>query len=690
MHEQEPQTLIDVLLQHASHRPEDILYRFLDAQGHTTQALSFAALVSRAQAIAAVLQTRGLKGETALLMYPPGLSFIEALLGCFQAGVIAVPVVPPDSVRLMRSLPRLKAIVSDVGTRCLLTNRELDRFKDPVVCDGVGISALRWIDTDSIPDDMALDFAPWRPSGKDIAFLQYTSGSTASPRGVKISHENIMDNERIVAEACSLSAADRGVSWLPMFHDMGLLGGVLQPLFSGFPVRLLSPITFLKRPITWLRAISDFKATISPAPNFAYAYCTNKIDDESVLNLDISSWKCALNGSEPIRTEVLDHFVRKFEPCGFRRHAFYPCYGLAEATLLVSGAKPATAEPMRVVVSKEALQAGRVQTAACESNQTRCLVACGKIDRRHQLHIVDPDSAVERGEDEVGEIWVRGPSVADGYWNRPEETESVFRARIRGQAEGTYLRTGDLGFLHEGTLVVTGRSKDLIIQRGKNHYPQDIEASVEQAHPEIVQGGVAAFALEEDDKEHLAVAVELGHRKHNEADFKTIEEAIRQAVSLDHDVTVHLVALLEKRTIPKTSSGKLQRGVCRAQLASGVLTTLYTSVPPAEHADNSESGSPTATSTPAPGTIRTADEIRAWLMDELSKCLPVPQEEIDPNQPLVSYGLDSYTIMMLVAATEEWLVVPIEPVVFYEYPTIEQLVRHFSEIAGTPEKTITI
>lgn len=672
MCEAEPQSLVDVLLRHASRRPDDVLYRFEDSKSGA-KSLTFAQLLTRARAIAAQLQAKGLSGSAALLMYPPGLSFVEAFLGCLHAGVVAVPVIAPDSVRLLRSLPRLRAIVSDIGAATVLGNREMDTFRQAFLDGTVSGAPLAWVDTDAIADEAASDFKPWRPAGDGLAFVQYTSGSTSAPRGVKVSHANIMANEQAIAEACGLSAADRGVSWLPMFHDMGLLGGVLQPLYSGFPVRLLSPIAFLKRPIVWLREISDFAATISPAPNFAYAHAAKKIRADQLGGLNLAPWKCALNGSEPVQPDVLEQFAEKFAVCGFRRQAFYPCYGLAEATLLVSGGKPATAAPARVLVRKDALHQHRVVVAAAESAESKWLVACG--ESAAHVRIVEPTSGKPCAPDEIGEIWVRGPSVAQGYWNRPEETESVFGATLPGAPGVKYLRTGDLGFFSGAALFITGRCKDLVILRGRNHYPQDIEMTVAAAHPNVVSDGVAAFAVEENGDERLVVVVELSPQPERAADARIVEDAIREAVALDHDVAIAHVVFLPKRTIPKTSSGKLQRSACRDQFLADTLPALRFV------ADAAAPAALSSATTPA-SAGRGADEIRDWLLDQLSALLELPRNDIDPGAALFTYGLDSYKVMTLVAAAEEWLGRAIDPVVFYEYPSIDLLVGYF---AGTAE-----
>lgn len=692
----EPLSLLDVLNERVSRAPDRVLYRFLDANQEEVASLTLRELVIRGRAIGASLQCLQAPGSTALLLYPPGLSFIEAFFGCLFGGVVPVPVSAPDPVRFKRTLPRLQVIARDADTRSILTSGDLAGQRRRITEEAASLAEMEWTDTDTVGDEAASMLVERRPKQEDVAFLQYTSGSTSKPRGVRVTHGNLMANERFIAEACGLAEEDRGVSWLPMFHDMGLIGAVLQPLYSGFPVRFLSPVTFLRNPLSWLRAISDFRATISPAPNFAYAYCTRRVTDDEVSSLDLSSWKCALNGAEPVSAVVLDRFARKFRMAGFRRHAFYPCYGLAESTLLVSGAKPAEAEPSVFHVVKSSLQEGRAAVKPFASEETRPLVSCGATDGDHRVLIVDPDTEEALEEGRVGEIWIRGPSVAEGYWTQGGPSEDPFHARLSTGDSEEYLRTGDLGFLYGRELVVTGRCKDLIVIRGKNHYPQDIEVTVEHAHIAVVQGGVAAFSVDREGEERLVLAVEATSKRLSPAELEEIDARVREAVTREHDVAVQVVAIVERRTLPKTSSGKLRRGVCRDRFLEGTLRVLHSGDRVSELEEPVEpEGIPDGGHAPLParegGTqtpgAPTEGEIREWLFRQISSHLGIPREAIDPARTFAAYGLDSHVAVEMVDAAETWLQRELDPVMFYNYPTVRHLVRYLSSPESLPPET---
>ncbi len=671
MIERESRSLAEVLEGRASMTPDRVLYQFLDRDLEVTEQLTYSALRTRSCAVAAALQSEGLRGETVMLLFPPGLDFIEAFLGCFLAGVIAVPVSPPDPVRLMRSLPRLRRIAQDAAALGVITTSRLRELCQSVFNEEA--HHLRWLETDRITADRAAVWTPHHPSGEETAFLQYTSGSTTAPRGVRVSHANLMANERFIADACDLSEADQGVSWLPMVHDMGLIGGVLQPLYSGFPVQLLSPVTFLKRPLSWLMAISDSEATISPAPNFAYAYCHRRVREDDIYTLDLSSWRAALNGSEPVNADVMRRFQERFKPAGFASSAFIPCYGLAEATLLVSGDKPRDRAPRTVHVLKAALGSGRVEVVPSAGEETRALATCGRPSRNHRVAIVDPETAVPRSAGDIGEIWVSGPSVAQGYWRNPEATERLFRATL-SSGEGPFLRTGDLGAFVDDELVVTGRLKDLLIIRGKNHYPQDIELSAEGAHGLVVPGGVVAVPTTVSGEEHLALLAELTRRP-DPSELQHIEERIREAVARDHDIAAHVVALLPKRSLPKTTSGKLQRSATRERYRRGGFEPLHVGI---LNRPRFEGGRRVDLDDGAFAPEEGA--IREWIARQLAKQLGIDPESIDPDKSFDTLGLDSAAAVEIVDAAEEWLGREVDGAVFYQYPTVNLLVRRLKEI----------
>lgn len=568
-------TLVDLLRWRAKGRPEQVVYRFLTDGESEEASLTYGELDREARAIGRMLQSMGLSGERALLLYPPGLEYIAAFFGCLYAGVVAVPAYPPDPMRLARTLPRLQTIVADAHATVALTNDMIYSMAQYIVADAPDLQKLAWRTTSSIADggeDIAegLDPAEWQdPQARpeDLAFLQYTSGSTGTPRGVMLSHGNLMHNLAHISKAFGVREGSRAVVWLPPYHDMGLIGGILEPLYGSVEIMLMSPMDFLQRPARWLEAIARFKADVCGGPNFAYDLCVRKTTPEQRAALDLSSLELAFVGAEPVRYDTLVRFSEAFADSGFRMEAFYPCYGLAEATLLVSGGAKATAP---VVRRKGAADGGGNGTAQAT------MVGCGQSLSDQQILIVDPTSLTRCPEGEEGEIWVSGRSVAQGYWNRQEETAQIFGARLKDTGAGPFLRTGDLGVLHNGELFITGRLKDMIILDGRNHYPQDIELTVEQSHPALQPSACAAFSIDEGGSERLVVAAEVNRRwqpmkTNGGGRGDEIVKAIRKSVSENHQVRVHAVALLRAGTIPKTSSGKIQRHACRAGYLAAAL-----------------------------------------------------------------------------------------------------------------------
>ncbi|HEY7493826.1 MAG TPA: fatty acyl-AMP ligase [Candidatus Tectomicrobia bacterium] len=582
-------TLTELLRWRALEQPERLAYTFL-TDGETEEArLTYGELDRQARAIGAHLQHLGAAGERVLLLYPAGLEYIAAFFGCLYAGAVAVPAYPP---RFNHSMERLQAIVADAQATVALTTAtfwsKLKQTPD--------LLPLRWLTTDRAVDGME---AVWQEPAIDsatLAFLQYTSGSTGSPKGVMLSHGNLLYNLQMLRRVFQHLNHSAIVGWLPLYHDMGLIGTILQPLYMGVPCVLMSSMAFLQRPVRWLQAISRYRATVSVAPNFAYDLCVRKITPAQRATLDLRSWEIAFNGAEPIRADTLERFALTFAPCGFRREAFYPCYGLAEATLIVSGGDKAAVPVMRTV-QKAALERHQAVTAIAGNAATQTLVSCGRALLDGRIVIADPESHTQCPSDQVGEIWVAGPSVAQGYWNRPAETAQTFHAYLADTAEGPFLRTGDLGFVSKGELFVTGRLKDVIIIRGSNHYPQDIELTVEHCHPSLRPGCGAAFAVELAGEERLVVVQEVERRyqpprrhlperrqvdvepgfdpeRPQPLDLDAVVGNIRQAVAEQHGVQVYAVLLLRAGSLPKTSSGKLQRYACRAGFLAGSLEVV--------------------------------------------------------------------------------------------------------------------
>lgn len=559
-------TFVDILRQRASHQPEEIVYTFLLDGETESDWLTYQVLDRQARAIAATLQSYQTMGERALLLYPPGLEFVAAFFGCLYAGVVAVPVYPP---RRNKKNTRLEAIIVDARATIVLTTASLLT----TIQEALPLVNRHCIATDDLPNDVASAWQEPKINSQSLAFLQYTSGSTGIPKGVMVSHGNLVHNSTLIHQLFGHNPQSRGVIWLPLYHDMGLIGGVLQPLYEGVPVTLISPISFLKKPLRWLQAISRYQATTSGGPDFAYDLACRRISPEQLSSLDLSSWEVTFSGAEPIRAQTLERFANYFSPCGFRREAFYPCYGMAETTLIVSGGLKTEPPIIRPLKAGE-LEKNRVVSATEEEENIRFIVGCGRSWLNQKIVIVDPESLTLCEPDQVGEIWVSGASVAQGYWQQPEQTKQTFHNYLADTGEGPFLRTGDLGFLQDGELFITGRLKDLIIIQGRNHYPQDIEITVEQSHPSLRPSGGAAFTIEFAEQEKLVIAHEVERSSLRKLNSNEVIGAIRQAIAEEHNLQVYAVLLLKIGGIPQTSSGKVQRRACRERFLSGSLDVV--------------------------------------------------------------------------------------------------------------------
>jgi acyl-CoA synthetase (AMP-forming)/AMP-acid ligase II len=557
-------TLIDILDRFAETHPERLSYAFIEEDG-TSQSRTFAELRDRVQAVAATLQPQIGRGERALLMYQPGLDFIEAMLACFALGVVAVPVQP---VQNRRVVGKLANIMDDADSRFVLTNGATEQAIRLVLPD-LALPEASWIRTDAIGAEAGEGFQRPRVDGEELAFLQYTSGSTGIPKGVMVTHANILHNEAMIQRAFGHDASSVVVGWLPVYHDMGLIGNIFQPLYMGIPSVLFAPMQFLVSPVSWLRAISRWGATTSGAPSFAYEHCVQRITEEDMQGIDLSSWRVAYNGAEPVKAHVIEAFARKFAPYGFRREAFYPCYGMAEATLFVSGGQPGT-PPTTLPVNADQLTRNQVVPDPASSTM---LVGCGQVHGDHQAKIVDPESRRVLPDGQIGEIWLAGPSVAAGYWGKPALTEEAFRA-YTGEGAGPYLRTGDLGFWHGGELFITGRLKDLIIVRGENHYPADIESTVYRGQEALRSGNVAVFAVESGNSTQVIAVAEAERRVLAKLDAPALQSIVAKArkdVSETHGLRLHDLILIRPSTLAKTSSGKIRRSHCRDLYMAGAL-----------------------------------------------------------------------------------------------------------------------
>jgi acyl-CoA synthetase (AMP-forming)/AMP-acid ligase II len=576
-------SLVDMLRYRSLHQGNCRAYTFLADGENENAALTYAQIDRRACAIAAALSDRGTKpSDRAILLYPPGLDFITAFFGAIYAGVIAVPCYPPHRLQIARSLPRLTAIIANAEPSIVLCTAEVADAIPAWVAHAPDLSVLPWITTDTLEDDAAFPWKEPEVGPSTLAFLQYTSGSTAAPRGVMVTHGNLLHNLANINYVQENDSDSVSVSWLPVIHDMGLIEGVLEPAYAGYPAYLMSPATFLQRPIRWLRAITKYRATNSGGPNFAYDLCARKVSAEQRASLDLSSWRVAYNGAEPIRSETLTAFARTFGDCGFRWKSFYPVYGLAESTLLVTSGRR-TYEPNFLEADATALSGGHIEeTSLDETSRQVSLVSSGPPAPGTRVLIVNPDTYQRCAPHEIGEIWLSSASVTKGYWRREEETAQTFGARLDDDGSGPYLRTGDLGVLIDGELFVAGRLKDLLIVRGYKHYPQDLELTVERQHPAIRPGCVAVFALEAHD-DRIAVAAELDPRQLDITRTNFLESLIGMicgAVAEIHGIQLHTIALLKPGALPKTTSGKIPHRACAQALSGGQLAELVRWIKP--------------------------------------------------------------------------------------------------------------
>jgi len=547
-------TLVDVLQSRAAERGTKVAFADLAGDDTIDHTVTFAHLDAIARATATGIQERAPAGERVLLLFPPGIEFIGAFMGCLYAGAVAVPSYPPLPSRLDRgAAARLATIVDDSEPALILTTTSLEE-RTRTLFDTQAPPIL-------VPDMLDISRADdWSRPGIDAdstAFLQYTSGTTGPPKGVVISHANVLHNLELINSVLQITDDDIGVNWLPPYHDMGLIGGVLQPIVRGTSVTMMSPVSFLQRPIRWLETISRTRATITGGPNFAYDHCVQRITEEQKAGLDLSCWRAAMNGAEPINVSTLNAFTSAFGECGFSPNAWSPCYGMAEATVFVCGG-PRKGKPLSHTFGGIVLDHGYAVEDSDAVSHKRTLVSSGSVDTSLRVEIVHPDAGTICQTGEIGEIWVSGGSIGKGYWNNEELTDRDLRAKIDGA--GSFFRTGDAGFIHDGDLYVVGRLKDkLELEDGRILYPQDVEASVEASDPVLRRNGVAVIAVDGN----VIVLAEVERQAIGKVDTAVVIDTIRHSVRIEHDLDITDVTLLKPGAIPRTSSGKMQRYLCR-------------------------------------------------------------------------------------------------------------------------------
>ncbi len=658
-------TLADVFNYHLSHTPTKIVYRFLKNGEEELGSRTYQELYNRAHCIATHILSRVNPGDRVVLLYPSGLDFIDAFFGCILAGVVAVPSVVPGS---KRHIGRLAHTILDSGSTLFLTTERIyQKSKDWF--SGSSGGNIPWLSTDTL--DRVIDDVFFPEITKDtLVFLQYTSGSTGTPKGVMVDHSNMIHNSRLIQRCFNHTRRSVGVGWLPIYHDMGLIGNVLQPFYVGFEVILMPPTAFVQKPLRWLRAISRYKATSSGGPNFAYDLCVNKIPKEELSDLDLSSWQVAFNGAEPIHCSTLDRFSDYFTRCGFRDTSFLPCYGMAETTLIVSGVLHHSV-PNRLSVCTTAFEQGFIKPEAVPAvrSSTKKLISNGAVLDGLSVKIVNPTTLVVCQDDEIGELWVMGPSVAKGYWNNSKATEASFGAYIHaqdGQKEGPYLRTGDLGFLYQGEVYVSGRLKELLIINGANHYPQDIEHTVQLSDRALQPHGGGAFTIEDKGSPKLVVVQEVKRSHLKELNSSKVITAIQQAVMMNHQLALHSIILVSPGRVPKTSSGKIRRLALQkfyiAKELKGVLLDWSKATLPSEKNPSLVSDSQDAVM---------LSPTRAWLQIALSQVLQVDFSELTAQSSFASLGMDSLTAINLSGKINTQFGIDCDATVLFEYATIE-------------------
>lgn len=684
--------LIEMAVVRAEEKGHKPLMTFLGEDGARDALLTYKGLDASARSIAAMLLDQGLRGQNVLLLYAPGLEYIKGFFGCLYAGAIPVPAYPPMGAR---DLERLANVARDCDAAAILSTASLAPMIQAWLSNPGNGMRLPCLATDSADEQVLDTQALFDAAPSAIAFLQYTSGSTGQPKGVMVSHANLLANfEQILASFAQDKSRDeisenfRTVIWLPPFHDMGLIGGVLTPVYAAASVSLMSPLTFLKNPFLWLKAISDDKALVSGGPNFSYQYCVRKISEAQKQQLDLSSWKVAFNGAEAINADSLRSFARYFADCGFDARAFLPCYGLAEATLFVSGSPNGRGALVQEVPLQgertEALSQGVavvVQEASCEDNTEgretlTTLVSSGPRAAYSDLRIVDPNTCVPVRDGSVGEIWVDSPSVCSGYWKKPSLSESVFRAKAVGIEDKRYLRTGDLGFLWNNELYVTGRIKELIIIAGRNHYPQDIETTVQSLSPGMRKGCGAAFSTRVNGKEQVVIVQEYAPTPGENTHYPSLVLSVIKAVSQRHGIGLNALLLIRPSMLPKTSSGKIQRTEAKRLYENDQLDCLHRwnnvqkiNVIPSGR----DSRRSLEVFTDWSAELYT--QMQTWVADKLN----VQSQHVQLEVTFSELGIDSIEAVDVVDRLQHYLGRPLHATEMLRYPTVKALLDHIAE-----------
>lgn len=666
------ETLVEIAIFRAKNESDKLAFAFLENGEKQTSTFTYQALDTRARSIAAQLQSMNLQNERALLIYESGPDYLDSFFGCLYSGIISVPLHPPGK---NKSLSRISAIANDSGAKVILSTEEIKKELEKDFAADEVLKNLDWITTETISNDNADKWNHPDINSGTLAYLQYTSGSTGTPKGVMVNHRNLIHNINIIDKSHPHAKDSVMVTWLPIHHDMGLIYGMLLPFVCGYPCYYMTPQAFVQKPLRWLEAISKYKGTHNAAPNFAFELCVNKISPEQKKTLDLSSWKVAMNASEPVRAETITRFADYFNECGFEEKYFCPGYGLAEGTLILS-ANFKDSELVKVRFNDNELEKNNKAVTADENDfNSKVHIGHSNSIEDTRIAIVNPVTLIECAEGEVGEIWSSGISIAQGYWKRADATEETFRAFIKDTNEGPFLRTGDLGFIKNNELYITGRHKDLIIVRGQNHYPQDIEYTVESSHPCLRLGCVGAFAMDVEGEEHVGIVQEIQKNFVNDFDLDEVVKSIRKAVSEEHDLQVYSITLIQPGTIPKTSSGKIQRGACRQGVEEGTLDVIARW----NQKESNDSRNKSASKQNEKKFIVNITNLREWLINRVSNLLFVEKDKIDINEPFAAYGMDSLKAVQLSGDLEALLQKELPATLVYDYPSIKLLSNFLSK-----------
>ncbi|MBK9331723.1 MAG: AMP-binding protein [Ignavibacteria bacterium] len=675
--------LVDLLRLRADVQPDKTAFVFLKDGEEEGGRFTYSELDIRAKSIASILQTSGDQGERALLIYESGLEYLDSFFGCLYSGIISVPLHLPGK---NKSLSRISAIAKDSDAKIILSTNEIyDVLKDEFAKDEI-LKDLKWITTENISNDNSEKWDKPDIRTETLAYLQYTSGSTGIPKGVMVNHRNLLVNLNIIDRSHPHNDNSVMVTWLPIHHDMGLIYGILLPFYCGYPCYFMTPQAFVQKPYRWLSAISKYKGTHNAAPNFAFELCINKISEDQKKTLDLRSWTTAMNAAEPVRAETIEKFSEYFSECGFKKKYFSPGYGLAEGTLILSTSFTKDEPALKRFDDKKIEKKNIAVPADLKDTDSKIHAGHSNSIEDTRIAIVNPTTLIECKEGEVGEVWASGGSIAQGYWKREDATKETFKAHIADTNEGPFLRTGDLGFIFENELYITGRHKDLIIIRGQNHYPQDIEYTVEASHPALRLGCVAAFSIDYDGEEHLAIVQEIQKNFVNDFDTEEVIKSIRRSVSEEHDLQVQSITLIKPGTVPKTSSGKIQRKACLQGVLNGELEVLaewkngVSNDFRKNKAKENKSGSkPIIVSEKSEGKfIPDLRILKEWLVKRLSEMMQIIPGSIDVTESFAAYGMDSLKAVELSGELETLLGKHLPDTLVYDYPNINSLSKYLA------------